>query len=176
MTTAAPPRSPEAVAEDAAVAVHDYARSVIAGVTVANRYVRIACERHLRDLEEGPARGLRFDATRAARAIRFFGFLRLAEGAFAGRPFDLRPWQAFIVGSLFGWYTRDADGEWESGRGPYPGIDHLRASRLGLAERRFPAATDRPLSRVRSKLCARSRTTPPSAAGSDPGRSCELGG
>ena len=96
----------------AAAAVGDYARAVMAGEIVANRYVRLACERHRRDLEEGPGRALRFDAERAGRAIRFFGFLRLAEGPFEGTPFDLRPWQAFIVGSLFGWYTQDADGEW----------------------------------------------------------------
>ena len=63
------------------------------------------------DLEAGAERGLRFDA--AARAgDPLLLFLRLAEGAFEGRPFELRPWQAFIVGCLFGWYTRDADGEW----------------------------------------------------------------
>jgi phage terminase large subunit-like protein len=79
---------------------------------VANRYVRLACQRHLDDLEHGAERGLRYDAAKAARAVAFFGFLRLAEGPFDGRPFALSPWQAFIVGSLFGWYTRDADGEW----------------------------------------------------------------
>ncbi len=45
--------------------------------------------------------------TVAERAIAFFGFLRLAEGEFEGLPFTLQPWQAFIVGSLFGWLTRD---------------------------------------------------------------------
>ena len=103
------PRSPDATA---AGAVADYARSVISGETIANRYVRLACERHLADLATGSARGLRFDAEKAGRAIRFFSFLRLAEGSFEGRPFLLQPWQAFIVGSLFGWHTRDADGEW----------------------------------------------------------------
>jgi len=46
----------------------------------------------------------------AGHAIRFFSFLRLAEGEFEGKPFILRPWQAFIVGNLFGWYVRDEDG------------------------------------------------------------------
>lgn len=107
--SAARPRSSDA---EAAEAVHDYARAVIAGEIVANRWVRLACERHQRDLETGASRGLRFDPEKAGRAIRFFGFLRLAEGPFEGRPFDLRPWQAFIVGSIFGWYTQDADGSW----------------------------------------------------------------
>ena len=101
-------RSPDAAAE----AVADYARAVLAGEIVANRLVRLACERHLADLEAGPDRGFRFDAERAGRAIRFFSFLRLAEGSFEGQPFNLQPWQAFIVGSLFGWYARDEDGGW----------------------------------------------------------------
>ncbi len=108
MTTVSP-RSPDA---EAATAVADYARAVSAGEIVANRLVRLAAERHRRDLEDGAGRGLRFDAERAGRALRFFGFLRLAEGPFAGKPFTLQPWQAFIVGSLFGWYTQDEDGSW----------------------------------------------------------------
>ena len=107
--TLAPRRSADV---GAATAVHDYARAVIAGEMVANRYVRLACERHLADLETAAERGLRFDEEKAGRALHFFSFLRLAEGPFEGRPFELRPWQAFIVGSLFGWYTLDADGEW----------------------------------------------------------------
>lgn len=91
-------------------AVTVYARAVVAGSIVAGRWVRLACERHVRDLREGAKRGFHFDATRAAHACEFFPrFLRLAEGAHAGRPFRLEPWQAFIVGSLFGWL--DADGE-----------------------------------------------------------------
>lgn len=105
----APPHSPDV---EAAQAVGDYARAVIDGRIVANRHVRLAAERQLSDVETAAERGLRFDERRAGRAIRFFGFLRLAEGAFEGTPFTLQPWQAFIIGSLFGWYTQDADGGW----------------------------------------------------------------
>jgi phage terminase large subunit-like protein len=70
--------------------------------------VRAACERHLRDLREGSKRRLNWDADAAQRAIDFFpDVLRLAEGEYAGKPFDLQPWQQFIVGSLFGWKTTD---------------------------------------------------------------------
>ena len=109
-------RSPDVTA---AAAVTDYAEAVLAAEVVANRLVRLACERHLRDLEEGHARGLRFDPARAGRAIRFFSFLSLAEGEFAGRPFHLRPWQAFIVGSVFGWYVADDEGEVRRFRNAY---------------------------------------------------------
>jgi phage terminase large subunit-like protein len=70
---------------------------------VAGRPVRLACERHLRDLETGHQRGLVWDALAAERAIQFFTFLTLAEGEHAGRPFILQPFQCFIVGSIFGW-------------------------------------------------------------------------
>jgi len=85
-----------------------YARDVVRGKVLAGWRVRRACERHLRDLDAGAARGLRFDAEMAERAISFFPrVLRLAEGEFAGKPFVLQPWQAFIIGSLFGWLRAD---------------------------------------------------------------------
>lgn len=87
--------------------VESYARDVIAGRIAAGRWVRLACERHLRDLESGPARGLRWDADAAAHAIEFFRFLRHSKGRWNDAPFTLAPWQAFIVGSLFGWKRAD---------------------------------------------------------------------
>lgn len=86
-----------------------YARDVADGRIVAGPHVRAACARHLRDLREGPRRGLRFDLEKADRAIQFFPtVLRLNGGQFEGLPFHLHPSQAFIVGSLFGW-VREAD-------------------------------------------------------------------
>ena len=85
-----------------------YAAAVVAGTIVAGPGVRDACARHLRDLKTGKARGLRFDAAAATRAIAFYtDVLKLAGGEFEGRPFVLKPWQAFIVGSLFGWRGDD---------------------------------------------------------------------
>ncbi|BBB65901.1 Lambda phage terminase A [Undibacterium sp. YM2] len=85
-----------------------YAKSVVAKKVVAGPHVRDACARHLRDLEDGPARGLKWDKALAARAIGFFeDVLRLNGGQFEGKPFELQPWQAFIVGSLFGWLGPD---------------------------------------------------------------------
>jgi hypothetical protein len=39
--------------------------------------------------------------------IDFFGHLRHSTGEWANRPFDLQPWQAFVIGSLFGWKRAD---------------------------------------------------------------------
>lgn len=70
--------------------------------------MRLACERHLRDLKDGHQRGLTFDLETANDAIAFFeNFLCFYDGEFNGKPFLLSPWQAFIVGSLFGWKASD---------------------------------------------------------------------
>jgi len=59
-------------------------------------------------MEEGGERGLWFDHEAADRAFRFFeGVLKLSEGQFENKPFELHPSQAFIVGSLFGWKRED---------------------------------------------------------------------
>jgi phage terminase large subunit-like protein len=85
-----------------------YAKDVQSGRLIAGPYVRDQCERHLRDLEKGGARGLRFDLELADRAIQFFPLvLRLNGGQFEGEPFHLHPSQKFIVGSLFGWVRED---------------------------------------------------------------------
>lgn len=85
-----------------------YAAAVADGKIVAGPHVRDACRRHLKDLEEGPARGLFFDLEKALRAIGFFSdVLRLNGGEFEGKPYELLDWQAFIVGGLFGWIGAD---------------------------------------------------------------------
>jgi len=81
-----------------------YAKSVLSGETVAGPHVRDACRRHINDLEKAPARGFYYDEEEAAEAMAFFEeILCLNGGQFEGKPFILLPWQAFIVGSLFGW-------------------------------------------------------------------------
>lgn len=91
--------------------VDRYARDVRSGKIVAGPYVRLACERHTRDRADAAAKGFKFDASAADHAIGFIErWVRLpdvldARGAPA--PFILEPWQAFIVGSLFGWVWVD---------------------------------------------------------------------
>lgn len=88
--------------------VTGYANAVLAGEVVAGPDVRNACKRHLRDLKTGQDRGLVFDLDRVNRAIGFFeDVLCLNGGDYEGMPFLLAPWQAFVVGSLFGWMTED---------------------------------------------------------------------
>jgi phage terminase large subunit-like protein len=89
-----------------------YAADVVAGRIVAGRLVKLACERHLRDLESGAARGLRFDAPEAAATIDFWETCPHLKGKFAkrGETLRLQPWQRFIIGSVYGWKRRTADG------------------------------------------------------------------
>jgi phage terminase large subunit-like protein len=96
-----------------------YATDVCASRIVASRLVRQACQRHLDDLTSAAAKGLAWRQDEAQAAIDFFAeVLYLPERSDADEsvrvessdlnepiPFILQPWQAFIVGSLFGWYT-----------------------------------------------------------------------
>ncbi len=83
----------------------EYARAVIAGEIVAGPLVRLACQRHLNDLDHGAARGLVWNPDLAAHAVGFIERLRHYQGVYAGRRFLLSPFQKFVIGSLFGWYA-----------------------------------------------------------------------
>lgn len=71
------------------------------------RHTLLACERHLRDLEQGHERGLSFNEKVAGAAVRFYSFLTHNKGKWAGQPLTLEPWQQFIIASLFGWKRAD---------------------------------------------------------------------
>lgn len=82
-----------------------YALAVVNGDLIACDLVKAACRRHLYDLKRSERRHARiwFDEAEAHNAIRFFETLKQSKGKWAGRPLKLKPWQAFIVGSIYGW-------------------------------------------------------------------------
>lgn len=84
-----------------------YMRGVEDGSIPAGRLVRLAIERHVRDLVEGPERGLRWDRQAAQHAIDFFGFLKHSKGEWAGQPFLLEPWEQWLLWMIFGWKRAD---------------------------------------------------------------------
>lgn len=85
-----------------------YARAVVKGKIIAGPHVRAACQRHLDDVKQAAQRGFFFDRKAAARAIGFFrDVLCLNGGEYEGKNYELLPWQAFIVGCLFGWKSND---------------------------------------------------------------------
>lgn len=79
----------------------DYAREVKAGRVVAGPLVRLACKRHLEDLKR---KEVRWDREKSERAISIFETCYKLD---TGAPFILQPFQAFIVGSVMGWYGLD---------------------------------------------------------------------
>jgi phage terminase large subunit-like protein len=84
-------------------AATDYAREVVDGRVVAGELVRLACQRHLRDIDNGRERGLVWNAHRASAAVQFFTLLRHIKGPKGGKPIVLEPWQKFFVGAIYGW-------------------------------------------------------------------------
>lgn len=87
--------------------VGDYVESVLSGRLITCRLVKLAVQRYLNDLERGASRGLYFDKARAARAVKFFSFLKHSKGEWAGTEFRLSPWQVFATWQLMGWYRED---------------------------------------------------------------------
>lgn len=89
--------------------VTQYALDVVETRIIAGPHVRAACRRHLKDIEHGPARGIFFDLEAVDFATGFFrDVLRLNGGEWEGVPYELLGWQAFVVGSLWGW--KNAEG------------------------------------------------------------------
>lgn len=90
------------------------------------RLVRLACERHLRDIEQGAARGLVWSPAHANHAIRFFRFLKHSKGALGGQAILLGLWQCFIVGSVHGWRIA---------QGPERGLRRFRKALILVAKK-----------------------------------------
>jgi phage terminase large subunit-like protein len=77
-----------------------------------SKYVLGARDRHRRDLARSldgdPDFPYYFDPDEADRAIWFFNTLRLVEGEWAGKKWELADWQEWdILRVLFGWKRRD---------------------------------------------------------------------
>lgn len=91
-------------------AAEKYARDVVAGRIVANKWVRLACQRHLDDRKREKQKGYpyRFDRAAAERVCKFLELLPHTKGKWArkGERLRLQPWQQFLTCVLFGWLWR----------------------------------------------------------------------
>lgn len=91
-----------------------YARGVVAGDIVACKWVRLACERQLRDLKRWKAKAapFYFDRTAAAKPCAFLELLQHVKGPLArkGERIRLEDWQCFILTTVFGWIDRKTGG------------------------------------------------------------------
>lgn len=85
-----------------------YAKLVIQGEIIANKWVKLACERHLEDLKrskEDPDFPWKFDDEKGWRPIRFIEKkCHPTKGSF--KHLVMQPWQHFVVGSMFGWINK----------------------------------------------------------------------
>jgi phage terminase large subunit-like protein len=105
---------------DFAAIATQYARDVVGGSVPASRYHRLACERHLRDLERAEAGDPAFPYAfnpqlpnpqtkkpylPAQRVCQFAELLPHVKGDWAARGelIVLQPWQVFVLASIFGW-------------------------------------------------------------------------
>lgn len=88
--------------------VTDYCNKVLSGEIIAGNSIKLACKRHLDDLESSKLAPYvyRFDVERANAIIDFAETLTLAEG---DTPTQLQayPFQCFILGSLMGWVNKE---------------------------------------------------------------------
>lgn len=96
-----------------------YAVDVVTGKINAGEYVRLACQRHLDDLEKSKTAPYiyYFDVEQSERIINFAEELVIAEGD-EEEQVTCYPFQCFILGSLNGWRKKAAD--------PKSGIHHRR--------------------------------------------------
>ncbi len=129
-------RIDDATIEHWRATVESYVDAVLSGERIAGQKVRDACQRHRDDLQRvsgtalaagedqhhGPTQDgqecpsyeddadafpYRLDEQKAVQACLFFQFLKHTDGEYAGQPFELKPWQAFVVWSIFGWVHRE---------------------------------------------------------------------
>ncbi len=102
--TSLPPTNPETGTQR----LEQYVRGVLDGTIIACKKVKMACQRHLDDLERSRTTDwpYRFDDDKANRVIGFIErFLSPSKGDIT--RMRLMPWQCFVEGSLYGWVEKN---------------------------------------------------------------------
>ena len=79
---------------------HKYAHNVATGKVIAGKWVRLACERHLKDLALDK---FYFDIESAKSIVLWFKFVPITDGKKVGQSTNLYPWQIFFVCNLIAW-------------------------------------------------------------------------
>lgn len=83
---------------------NQYARDVVAGRILACKWVKLACERHLKDLDEGHAKYY-FSPKSAEKWCKFIELLPHTKGKWAleRQKIKLEAWQCFKTMVIMGW-------------------------------------------------------------------------
>jgi phage terminase large subunit-like protein len=85
-----------------------YAEGVVSGKITAGKWVRLACERFLRDLDD-PG-DYYFDWDLAENACLIFPLIfRHYKGEWAGQPIELCDFQKFVTANIIGWKHKQTD-------------------------------------------------------------------
>ena len=83
-----------------------YAKDVMDGKVNTCRYVKLACQRHLNDLERiniDPNFKFVFRKDLAEKFFKFCSYLKHYKGPVKNKRFELEDWQYFIFGNMYGW-------------------------------------------------------------------------
>jgi phage terminase large subunit-like protein len=85
-----------------------YVSDVLLGKIPACKWVKLACDRHKRDLASSISKAFpyEFDAELANKACERLSRMRYTRGQWRGERFKIEPWQAFITCSIFGWVKK----------------------------------------------------------------------
>ena len=84
-----------------------YCQRIVAGKVPAGTLHRLACQRHLSDLESRASRGLIWTPGKVDAVQRFAGQCPHLQGTLAGQPIHLEDWELFIIASILGWTKAD---------------------------------------------------------------------
>ena len=96
--------------KDYSAIAEQYARDIVSGAIPASKYIIMACQRHLDDLDwqDDDNFKYRFDADAAHKACAFIELMPHTKGKWAAerKTLILEPWQVFMTVCLFGWMRR----------------------------------------------------------------------
>ncbi len=87
----------------------EYCEGVKSGDIDVCKWVRLAVDRHYRDLKESKKKSYPyyFEPKAAEHYFEYIGNLKHYEGAVSGEYIKLEPWQKFVFGSIFGWLKKE---------------------------------------------------------------------
>lgn len=92
--------------------VDKYCLDVLADNIPAGQHLKAAVTRYQRDLENPK---FKFDKRKPQRVVKFLKELRHFMGQHNKKPFELEPWQLFIVANLYGFYNQDGSRRFNTG-------------------------------------------------------------
>uniref|UniRef100_A0A6M3KE29 Putative terminase n=1 Tax=viral metagenome TaxID=1070528 RepID=A0A6M3KE29_9ZZZZ len=92
-------------------AAKKYAKDVVSGKKPACKWVKLACERQIKDLKKYAKSGSKyyFSVEKAEKICNFIENLHHIKGEWARRKetIKLEPWQCFVLTTIFGWLNTE---------------------------------------------------------------------